>query len=530
MPARLPIQVERLETRRLLSASISNRVLTVIGGAGNDGISLSRTGVDDVIATVNGARWQFDMDNFDSAVLSGVGGNDRIANASGIENVSLDGGSGNDRLVDGNGDNTLIGVGGNDTLSPGTGDDFLTGGSGTDTVDYSPHSAGLHFSLTSFFGQEPTISRTGETDRLATFENADEDSILDNEHFIGTAFRDTFHYQASEQDIAGDFPLITVEGRGGNDGFSTAGVRGRFVAIGGSGDDRFGLNAGLGGFGQETTLVGGDGNDAFHFDDDTGPDVIDGGGGTDAITLVHVGTPRVIDLNNFSSVENASMGAEDALLIGTPGPNRLEIANGGTIQGGDGNDTLLGSGGDSDEETLLGQGGDDVLDGGRGADHLVGGDGRDTADYSARAEDLTIIHKDALANDGAFEEGDLVSEDVERVIGGSGNDRYVGNERPNVFFGGDGNDTMTGNGAADALHGQNGNDLLVGVFGNDFLDGGAGDDEMYGQNGNDTLLGQSGNDRLFSDDGAPDTVNGGSGTDSADADGTDAVTGVETRT
>jgi Ca2+-binding RTX toxin-like protein len=528
MLARLPIQLEFLETRRLLSASISNRLLTVIGGAGNDGISLSRTGVDDVIATVNGVTWQFDMDNFDSAVLNGVGGNDRIANASGIENVSLDGGSGNDRLIDGNGSNTLIGVGGDDTLSPGTGDDFLTGGSGTDTVDYSPHSAGLHFSLTSYGNDGPTVRRTGETDRLATFENADEDSILDTEHFIGTAFRDTFHYQASEQDIVGDFPVISVEGRGGNDGFSTAGRRGSFVAIGGSGDDTFGINAGLAGFGQDTTLIGGDGNDVFHFDDDTGPDVIDGGGGTDSITLVHVGTPRVIDLNNFTSVENASMGAEDALLIGTPGPNRLEIANDGTIQGGDGNDTLLG--GNDGDQTLLGQGGDDVLDGGRGADQLFGGDGRDTADYSARNDNLTIIHKDALANDGETGEGDLVSEDIERVLGGSGDDRYVGNERPNVFFGGDGNDTMTGNGAADALHGENGNDLLVGVFGNDFLDGGAGDDEMYGQNGNDTLLGQSGNDRLFADDGVRDSVNGGSGTDSADVDGADAVTGVETVT
>src|SRR5688500_16476158 len=147
MLARLTMQLEVLETRRLLSASISIRVLTPIGGAGNDGISLSRTGVDDVIATVNGGTWQFDMDNFDSAVLSGVGGNDRIANASGIENVSLDGGSGNDRLIDGNGSNTLVGVGGNDTLSPGTGDDFLSGGTGTDTADYSPHSAGLPHTL-----------------------------------------------------------------------------------------------------------------------------------------------------------------------------------------------------------------------------------------------------------------------------------------------------------------------------------------------------------------------------------------------
>src|SRR5215218_472312 len=137
--------LESLEPRRLLSASISGRVLTVVGGGGNDTISLIRSGIDDVIANVNGVRNTFDMDNFDRVVLSGVGGNDTITNGNGINNASLDGGSGNDRLVDGNGGNTLIGVGGNDTLIAGPGNDSLSGGGGVDTVDYSARASGFSF-------------------------------------------------------------------------------------------------------------------------------------------------------------------------------------------------------------------------------------------------------------------------------------------------------------------------------------------------------------------------------------------------
>jgi Ca2+-binding RTX toxin-like protein len=56
---------------------------------------------------------------------------------------------------------------------------------------------------------------------------------------------------------------------------------------------------------------------------------------------------------------------------------------------------------------------------------------------------------------------------------------------------------------------------------------GAGHDELYGQDGRDALFGLAGNDRLFADDGAVDTVRGGPGDDSADADLEDDVLSVE---
>src|SRR5205814_1230696 len=83
-----------------------------------------------------------------------------------------------------------------------------------------------------------------------------------------------------------------------------------------------------------------------------------------------------------------------------------------------GNNKLVGNGGN---DILNGLSGDDTLDGGLGADILNGGEGIDTADYSLRTEDLTIIIDDS-ANDGAVNEADDVRSDIEIVIGGTGND------------------------------------------------------------------------------------------------------------
>jgi Ca2+-binding RTX toxin-like protein len=162
---------------------------------------------------------------------------------------------------------------------------------------------------------------------------------------------------------------------------------------------------------------------------------------------------------------------------------------------------------------------------------MFGGAGRDTADYSSRSGNLFITQNESstgLGRGGEADEDDVLALDVERVLGGSGDDRFNGGDGPNTYFGGDGDDTISGFGAADALHGQGGDDVIVGGFGNDFLDGGSGNDDVYGQVGNDTLLGQGGNDRLFSNDNARDTVNGGSGADAGRVDGLDVVTSIET--
>jgi Ca2+-binding RTX toxin-like protein len=157
---------------------------------------------------------------------------------------------------------------------------------------------------------------------------------------------------------------------------------------------------------------------------------------------------------------------------------------------------------------------------------------------------------------------------IENAVGGSGNDRLIGNAVANVLNGGAGTDTasyrdaaagvvaslatmrgtggdaagdryisiekLEGSAFADTLTGGSGNDTLYGLAGNDRLDGGngedlifgdEGDDLIFGGNGADTLYGSDGNDRLDGGKGN-DTLNGGGGDDALiGGDGDDTLYG-----
>jgi Ca2+-binding RTX toxin-like protein len=663
--------MESLEPRRLFAASIDGRILTVLGGAGGDTITLTRSGLDDVRVGINGAVSTFDMGDFDTVVVSGVGGNDAITIGDGIGNATLAGGSGNDLLTDGDGGNTLEGSDGDDTLIAGAGDDFLSGGAGNDTIDYSARTEGFLFGLNANTfspnaAQITPLAGGGETDTLATLEIlAGDATILDVERLIATDAADTIRYQATSSDESEGFATTTIQAGGGNDTISSSGTYGSLIAFGGDGDDTFDHAGGLGGSAYSPTLFGGDGDDTFDFDDDTGPDSLDGGDGTDQILLSFF-TQKVVDLNEFVSVENARSGADDVLLIGTPGNNHLQITGVGTIQGGDGDDTLIGStnddnslvggagndlifgnagddtldggdgtdtliggggndtllngeivnpvqlnagvlsfegsgadeqislwadggalvvwldgfeqrfdiasvtsieldggggndllklnpglaipasisggdgndkliggaandallGGDGDDH-MTGNAGDDLLDGGLGDDVMLGSAGIDTADYSSRTANL-LIGLDKWQDDGEAGELDLAYLDIERVLGGAGDDRIGALGADNTLLGNAGDDTLGGGGGDDSLFGGLGNDKLDGGDGDDYLEGAAGHDVIHGGAGADLLLGLAGNDVLLSDgDGAGDTVIGGAGTDSGDADDLDQVSGIE---
>jgi hypothetical protein len=69
-----------------------------------------------------------------------------------------------------------------------------------------------------------------------------------------------------------------------------------------------------------------------------------------------------------------------------------------------------------------------------------------------------------------------------------------------------GNDTITGTSEADTINGGDGNDTITGGAGNDTLNGGLGNDTISGSGGNDTLAGPS-------NDGSPDSLDGGDNTD-----------------
>ncbi|MGB7159985.1 MAG: hypothetical protein WBD40_18105 [Tepidisphaeraceae bacterium] len=307
----------------------------------------------------------------------------------------------------------------------------------------------------------------------------------------------------------------------------------------------------------------------------------------DTILISADATSYIVEHQNESVTQTFLKSAVGAIIIdGEAGNDRLVIDASVTIPasitGNDGDDTIVGGSG---ADSLDGAIGNDVIDGGLGADILRGGFGIDLADYSLRTAPVHVT-LDALANDGAIGEGDLIiSDDVEMVFGGAGADRIIGNDLPNTLRGGLGNDTLAGLGGNDKLDGHKHKDLLDGGAGNDrlvpglgrdrigggegrdYVDyrqrtanlvvtlddlpndgeagendnvahdvedirGGAGDDHLagnsrgnrlYGNAGNDTLLGHAGSDTLFGSDGEADTLDGGSGADFAGPDGSDLV-------
>jgi polar amino acid transport system substrate-binding protein len=90
-----------------------------------------------------------------------------------------------------------------------------------------------------------------------------------------------------------------------------------------------------------------------------------------------------------------------------------------------------------------------------------------------------------------------------------------------------GNNVLTGTRRADVICGLGGNDTIRGQAGNDTLVGGAGNDTLVGGAGNDLIVGGGGRDALFAGGDRTDRLSGGAGRDSAVADRSDRILGVE---
>lgn len=101
-------------------------------------------------------------------------------------------------------------------------------------------------------------------------------------------------------------------------------------------------------------------------------------------------------------------------------------------------------------------------------DSFIGGAGTDTVDYSAETTAMSIDLGTNIATGGRAA-GDRFDAAVEGLIGGSGNDTFVGTAANNVFTGGAGNDTMSGNDGADWFNTGIGNDSVAGGLGVDMM-------------------------------------------------------------
>lgn len=208
-------------------------------------------------------------------------------------------------------------------------------------------------------------------------------------------------------------------------------------------------------------------------------------------TSLFVPRPRNGGLRNIenligSNYNDTLIGNDDNNMLGGGAGSDSINGEGGndTIYGDAGNDRVIGGAGDDE---LYGGSGDDTLDGSLGYDTLIGGDGNDTADYSLSPAKSVLVNLQTNQVGFPYANNRLMSiTSVENVIGGSGDDWFIGNVANNQFIGGSGNDTLVGDGGHDNLVGDSGNDQLIGGTGNDWLDGGFGVDRLDGGDGVDT--------------------------------------------
>ncbi|RZI79734.1 MAG: hypothetical protein EOP38_24610, partial [Rubrivivax sp.] len=451
----------------------------------------------------------------------------------------LDGGLGNDLLIGNEGDDLLYGDAGIDTLDGGPGDDtYVFGrGDGQDRVvsdfgftaghrDQLVLGAGIGLADVdvSVIGSDLLLSLKGSTDavRVSDYFSLSPDRRL----VIRFANGATWDAQAIDRKInlANDQLMGTPNGEVLDGGFGDDLIEGQ------AGDDLLYGDAG------NDLLDGGSGSDVYVFGRGDGRDVVFTGpngvpGDRDQVQLgAGIGLADVDVSSEGSDLLLSLKGSNDAVRIAnyfSPPPdarvlirfadgaawNALAIdrklnagddqlmgsPNAEVLDGGLGNDTLMGNEGD---DLLYGDAGNDLLDGGMGSDTYVfgRGDGQDRLlpDWNPAPgqRDQVLLGADiGLADvDINVEAGDLLlkikgSTDSARLVD------YFGqpiDSRPLIQFA---NGAIWDPLAIDRKLQPN-NDMLEGGLNPDFLDGGLGDDVLMGREDDDLLYGDAGNDTL----------------------------------
>ncbi|MFO1081750.1 MAG: calcium-binding protein [Reyranellaceae bacterium] len=407
-------------------------LVTVEGTAGGDTVTVGAVGgavnVDGLApgVTILGAEAALDR-----VTVSGQGGDDTITAGSGLAalvRLTLDGGSGNDTLVGGDGADTLLG-GGDDTFvwNPGDGNDTVDGDGGQDSFQVNGANVAERIDI-SANGGRARFSRdiaavtadlgTVETIVFNALGGADTVKVRD---LTGTGVA-RVSLNLGIGGIGGDgaADLLTVEGTVGGD-TATVGAVGGAVSVGG-------LAAG-------TVVSNADAGDVL---------TLSLLGGADRATvndLSGAGLGQVkIDLGNGGVAD----GQADEVIVNATGVAEVvsvsAVAGGVSVVGLAATIGVLNADATLDRVTVSGQGGDDTitagnglaalvrltLDGGSGNDTLVGGDGADTL---------------------------LGGEGNDRVTGGRSNDTALlgGGDDTFVWNPGDGNDTVDGDGGQDSF-------------------------------------------------------------------------------
>jgi Ca2+-binding RTX toxin-like protein len=422
---------------------------TLIGGAGNDYYEFGQSyDTRDVIVEYAGQ-------GIDTVFVANTTSYTLPAN---VENLmmpesatygaTLNGNGGDNWIGGGQGKDALNGGAGNDTLDGGGGGDTLTGGAGNDTYVMGRH--GNYFLGAPEMASATVSSGSGTALRIVEAAGGGIDTLLVDakpdftinlnrfanlENLIAVEFGNP---DPSPDELQWDFWMAysshTVIGNASDNLIVTNG--GADSLAGGIGHDT--LESGW----YADTLDGGEGNDSLRGGDDD--DRLAGGTGNDTL----IGGDTAPDLVEYSGMDSLSGGdgndylaewdAGDIIFI--PGSLASVPADRDTMEGGNGNDTMVATTGD---DRLYGEAGNDQMRGGTDRDWLSGGSGLDT-----------LYGEDG--NDSLFG-----GNDADSMSGDAGNDMINGNAGNDSLYGGTGNDTLVGEGGQDRLQADAGADLFM---------------------------------------------------------------------
>ncbi|TAH37660.1 MAG: calcium-binding protein [Alphaproteobacteria bacterium] len=514
---------------------------TIVGGAGNDTINgddgddnIAGDDGNDILAGGNGS--DLIEGGAGNDTIDGGAGDDYLYGDDGDDIIN--GGDGNDVIGDANeaGNDILNGNAGDDIIQAGAGDDILDGGLGTDLLYGDTGNDTFRYSVDSTWTNAGSITPPG-TWLLSN----PVDTIASLDVYAVRAAVNT-SMNMSHDIYAGGDGFDTLYGTSGNDFIyihdntvpSPSPTDPRIISIEsietGDGNDIIDLRSATVSYG-DVFVDAGSGNDVIWTQD--GNDAIDGGDGFDVISS-GAGDDLV---NGGAGNDMIDGGSGDDYLIGGSGIDTLfggdgqDILEGGTgvdfMNGGTGDDMFiavsdgtwqgLASTGRFSEVTVqIGNGlgnpahhiFQDVYQGGDGYDTIMGTGGNDvfildslkvSIDLFGNQIDPMIRNMPLLDSIEHIVLGDgndvvnLLSDRFNYTTGvtveaGNGDDYIWTQKGDDTLYGGAGNDRLDADMGNDQLFGGDGNDVLLGREGDDILDGGAGNDQLYGGSGNDTFV------------------------------------------
>jgi len=437
----------------------NTRSISVIGGAGNDVLSLDEANGALPRANLFGGA---DNDTLTGGsagdTLVGQAGNDTLLGKGGFD--TLFGGSGDDALTGGDADDRVFGEAGNDRMiwNPGDDTDLNEGGADADTVEVNGGNGDEQFTTTANgarvrfdrINPAPFAIDIGTSENLVVNANGGNDSFSATGN-LAALIRITVDGGAGNDTILGSNGVDTLLGGDGND--FVDGQQGNDVALLGAGDDVFQWDPGDG----SDVIEGQDGFDNMLFNGSNGSENFDASANGGRVRFFRNLGNITMDLDDVEQIDLNALGGADNLVVNDlSGTDLTEIATDLATPAGSGT-------GDNqpDNVTVIGTNGDDIaVVAGQGSNlEVVGLAAHITVSGAESALDRITIS--------ALDGSDVV--DASGVAAGSMALSIDGGVGDDVLIGGDGNDTISGG---------EGDDVLLGGPGFDTLDGGPGDDVL----------------------------------------------------